>query len=379
MGLARWCGLLIVPPSLPMRLLLLLPWLLSPALATAQIASPAEDEKTQGQWNPPPSTRPVWTSAATELRFPVTFSDYRMQGVFDFKDEPGSHIVRYESASARARGDIFIRRQEPAPTDPSAIEDAINAALIQAVDDLASMTEQGRYEDLKDDGPLEGRIELWKQDPLPLYIQQFSATRIGQREGKPEKVPLKLWYGCTVFKGHVLLIRHLRPADAADQGTADMKFFVDAILRVIKDPPLRPEMRTAMETFVRQPLTESGQEAAKIVLGYLDNSPMVPVLMPAAPLTTWADEMEKLVPNSGSQLLRGYVISGALAALNDQDHRACLTLACQQVIRIYLEIQRLNKTVIHEGLESLARMVERGEAAAWMEKQIADAAAKAQP
>lgn len=370
-----------------MRLLPLLTWLLLPVLASAQTPTPSstppaaatEEAGAQGQWNPPPSTRPVWTASATELRFPVTFSDYTMQGVFDFKDEPGSHIVRYESAKARARGDIFIRRQDPAPNGKEAIETAIHQALIQAVDDLASMAEQGRYQDLKDDGPLEGSIELWKQDPLPFLIQRLSATRLGQRDGQEEKVPLKLWYGCTVVKGHVLLIRHLRPADAADKGEADMKFFVDAILRVIKDPPLRPEVRTAMEAFVRQPLTESGQEAAKIVLGYLDNSPMVPVLMPAAPLTTWAEEMEKLVPNSGSQLLRGYVISGALGALNDQDNRACLTLACQQVIRIYLEIQRLNKTVVHDGLESLARRVERGEAAAWMEKQIADAAAKAQP
>ncbi len=359
-----------------MRTLLLLSWLLIPALAAAQAAPEGDETGVQGQWNPPPADRPVWESQATALRFPVTFSHYVMQGVFDFKDEPGSHIVRYESATTRARGDIFIRHQDPPPKGREAVEATIHATLSQAVDDLFGMAEQGRYDDLKDEGPLEGNIELWKQDPLPLMIQKLAATRRGQGERKDEKVPLKLWYGCTVYAGHAILIRHMRPAEEGEKGDNDMKFFVDAILRVLKDPPLRPEMRAAMEAFVREPLTESGQEAAKIVLGYLDNSPMVPVLVPAAPLTIWADEMEKSVPNSGSQLLRAYVISGALAAIDGKDNRSCLTLACQQVVRIYLEIQRLNPAVRHNGLEQLARMVERGEAAAWLEKQISDAAAK---
>lgn len=358
-----------------MRFLLLLTCLLSPPLPSAQTVN-EDDSGAQGQWHPPPADRPVWESKATGLRFPATFGEYVMQGVFDFQDEPGSHIVRYHNAQSRARGDIFIRAQQPKPADKEAVEAAIHATLIQAVDDLVSMAEQGRYDDLKDDGPLEGVIELWKRDPLPLKIQQISATRIGQGEKKDERVPLKLWYGCTVFEGHVILIRHMRPAETAEKGDNDMKFYVDAILRVIKDPPLRPEMRAAMEAFMRAPLTESGQEAAKIVLGYLDNSPMVPVLVPAAPVTTWADEMEKLVPNSGSQILRAFVISGALGALDGKDNRSCLTLAAQQVVRIYLEIQRLQPTVRHGGLEQLAHMVERGEAAAWLEKQLAEAAAR---
>jgi hypothetical protein len=131
-----------------------------------------------------------------------------------------------------------------------------------------------------------------------------------------------------------------------------------------------------MEVFVKNPLTKEGQEAAKIVLGYLDNSPMVPVLVPQPPLTTWADEMEKMVPNSGSQMLRAYVISGALAALDDKDSRNCLTLACQQVVRVYLEVQRLKSTVQHPGLEDMTKAVERGEVAAWFEKQLAEAAKK---
>ncbi len=349
-------------------------------LATGWAVAPAvaqEEGGADGKWNPPLTNLPVWESKATGLRFPIFFSDYVMQGVFDFAGANGDHIVRYESAGARARGDIFIQKKDPPPADKEAVVRAIDDALVQAMDDLAGMAEQGRYDDIKTEGPLQGKIELWKVDePLPLLIQQLAATRIGAEGGKPERVPLKLWYGCTVFEGHVILIRHMRPAEEGEKGEADMKFFVDAILRVVKDPPLRKEMRPAMEAFVREPLTESGQEAAKIALGYLDNSPMMPVLVPAPPLTTWADEMEKLVPNSGSQILRAYVISGALAALDGKDNRTCLTLACQQVARVYLEIQRLQPAVRHAGLEDLTKAVERGEVAAWFEKQLADAAAK---
>jgi hypothetical protein len=188
---------------------------------------------------------------------------------------------------------------------------------------------------------------------------------------------VKIWYGSSVFEGHVILMRHIRPAETGDKGEADMKSFVESMTRILKDPSLRKEVRPAMELYVQNPLTKEGQEAAKIVLGYLENSPMVPVLVPQPPLTTWAAEMEKIVPNSGSQMLRAYVISGALAALNDKDSRRCLTLACQQVVRVYLEIKRLKPTVWHEGLEDMTKAVERGEVAVWFEKQLAEAAGKA--
>ena len=342
----------------------------------AQTADKAEKSETGGKWNPPPVNQPAWTHAATALRFPVSFTDYAMQGVMDFEGKPGDHLVRYENAALQARGDVFVQKKEPAPKDNEAVLAAIHETLIQAVDDLVGMAEAGRYDELKDEGSLEGKIDLWKSDPIPLLVQKLAATRIEKKDDKEVKVPLKIWYGSTVFQGHVILIRHMRAAESGDKGEADMKAFVESMTRILKDPSLREEVRPAMETYVKNPLTKEGQEAAKIVLGYLDNSPMVPVLVPQPPLTTWADEMEKIVPNSGSQMLRAYVVSGALAALDDKDSRSCLTLACQQVVRVYLEIQRLKPTVRHPGLEDMARAVERGEVAGWFEKQIADAAKK---
>jgi len=207
-------------------------------------------------------------------------------------------------------------------------------------------------------------------------VQQLAATRIETKGEKTLHVPLKIWYGATVYEGHVILIRHMRPKAAGDKGLEDMKSFVDSMMRVIKDPALRKEVWPAMEAYVKNPLTESGQEAAKLVLGYLDKSPMVPVLVPQPPLTVWADEMEKVVPNSGTQMLRAYVISGAYAALNDKDSRTCLTLACQQVVRVYLEVQRLKPIIAHPALEEMTKAVERGEVATWFEKQLAEAAPK---
>jgi hypothetical protein len=346
----------------------------------AQTPPPAESAREEGgKWNLPPAELPAWTHAATALRFPVVFNDYVMQGVMDFAAAPGDHLVRYLNAEMQARGDIFVQKLDAAsaPKDKESKLKVINQTLNQAVGDLMGMAEAGRYDELIDDGPLEGRIEVWKADPLPLRAQQLSAIRIEKQADKEIRVPLKIWYGCTVFAGHVILMRHMRPAEKGEKGVADMKSFVESMTRILKDPSLRQEVRPAMELYVQKPLTKEGQEAAKIVLGYLENSPMVPVLVPQPPLTTWAAEMEKIVPNSGSQMLRAYVISGALAALNDKDSRRCLTLACQQVVRVYLEIKRLKPTVWHEGLEDMTKAVERGEVATWFEKQLAEAAAKA--
>jgi hypothetical protein len=152
-----------------------------------------------------------------------------------------------------------------------------------------------------------------------------------------------------------------------------MKEFVDGVMRLIKDPSLRQDILPAFQAYTKQPLTKEGQEAAKLVLGYLDKSPMVPVLLPQPPLTVWAEEMEKLVPNSGAQILRAYVITGAMAAMEDKNSNTCLTLACQQVVRIYLELQRLQPQLRHDGLDAMTRAVERGEVAAWFLTQMKDA------
>ena len=337
----------------------------------------AEATEVGGKWRMPPAELPAWTHKGTALRFPVVFNAYAMQGVMDFEAAPGDQLVRYESGAAQARGDVFIQKKDPAPTTKEAISGAIDGALISAVEDLVKMAEAGRYEDLQIEEPLEGKIEIWKAEAIPLMVQQLAATRVEKKGEKEVKVALKIWYGATVYDGHVILIRHMRPKEAGDKGLEDMKSFVDSMMRVIKDPALRKEVLPAMEAYVKNPLTESGQEAAKIVLGYLDKSPMVPVLVPQPPLTVWADEMEKVVPNSGAQMLRAYVISGAYAALNDKDSRSCLTLACQQVVRVYLEVQRLKPIIAHPALEEMTKAVERGEVAVWFEKQLAEAAPKA--
>jgi hypothetical protein len=54
-----------------------------------------------------------------------------------------------------------------------------------------------------------------------------------------------------------------------------------------------------------------------------------------------------------------------------------LTLACQQVVRVYLEVQRLKPIIAHPALEEMTKAVERGEVAVWFEKQLAEAAPKA--
>jgi hypothetical protein len=333
-----------------------------------------EPAEMAGKWRTLSEELPTWSHGATGLRFPVRFGGYVMKGVFDFEAPAGDHLVRYENAELQSRGDVFLVKRDPAPKEKAAVEGAIHEALIEAVDDLFKMAEQGRYDELKEEGSLEGKIEIWKAEAIPLMVQRLSATRIDGKGQEAKRTPMRLWYGSTVFGGYVVTMRHMRPVETGEKGEADMKAFVEGMTRVVKDPALRKEVVPAMEAFVKAPLSESGQEAAKIVLGYLDNSPMVPVLLPAPPLTVWADEMEKLVANSGSQLLRAYVISGALAALNEKDSRSCLTLACQQVVRVYLEIQRLKPEIQHPGFEAMAKAVERGEVAVWFQKEMAAAA-----
>jgi hypothetical protein len=332
----------------------------------------APTEEAGGKWNAPPVEVPAWVSQPTELRFPVQFGNYVMQGVFDYEGAKDDHIIRYESVTERARGDVFLIKKEAVGKTVEALEELLHESLIAILDDFFTMAEQGRYEELAEEGALEGKIELWKAEAIPLKAQKLAATRVEKVGDKEVRTPLKIWYGATVYKGYAVIMRHMRPADEGAKGEEGMKAFVDGVMRVIKDPSLRKEVLPAFQVYMKEPLSESGQEAAKLVLGYLDKSPMVPVLLPQPPLTVWAEEMEKLVPNAGAQFLRAYVITGAMAAMEGKDSNSCLTLACQQVVRVYLEMQRLQPTIRYEGLEALTRAVERGEAAKWLQQQMAE-------
>jgi hypothetical protein len=334
----------------------------------------AEVLEAGGSWTAPPRDRPSWVSTATGLRFPLRFSDYEMRGVFSYEGAETDHIVRYESQPMRARGDVFILRSEADDSDAAAVRDAVNAAMVRVIDDILTAAERGLYDDLEDEGPLETSIDLWKKEPIPMFAQRLSATRIDRIDGKEVRTGVKIWYGTAQVSGHLVTIRHIRPSDTGEKGGDDMKFFVDAMLRVIKDPPLRAEMLTAFDSYLREPLTESGQEAGKLVLNYLDQSPMTPAMLPAPPLTTWADEMEKAIPNAGSQILRAFLIAGTRAALADQSDAECLTLACQQVARIYLEMKVRQPGLNHPGLDELTLAVERGEAASWLRARMNEAA-----
>jgi hypothetical protein len=330
-------------------------------------------DKASGKWNPPPAELPAWVAEPTGLRFPLNFGRYAMQGVFDYAEMANDHIIRYESVEERARGDLFLLKAKSVPKTEEERETFLHESMIAVLDDFFVMADEGKYDELADEGALEGTIELWKAKAIPLKAQKLAATRVEKVDGKEVRTPLKIWYGATLYEGFLITIRHMRPADTGEKGETGMKEFVDGVMRLIKDPSLRKDVLPAFQAYTKAPLSKEGQEAAKVVLGYLDNSPMVPVLLPQPPLTVWAEEMEKLVPNAGAQLLRAYVITGAMAAMEDKNSSTCLTLACQQVVRIYLELQRLQLGLRHEGLETMTRAVERGEVAAWFQTQMKNA------
>ena len=154
-----------------------------------------------------------------------------------------------------------------------------------------------------------------------------------------------------------------------------MKRFVDGIFQIVKDPPLRADIMPAIHTYLVDPFSEEGHESANLVLQYLDNSPMVPVLRPAEPVTTWTDQAEKMVTGSGSQLLRAYVIGGASAALQGKDASHALTVAAQQMIRIYLKMKEKYPSFVHPALEQLKEAVHLGEGSEFLRERM-EAAAK---
>ncbi|MCB1225244.1 MAG: hypothetical protein KDK99_05480 [Verrucomicrobiales bacterium] len=347
----------------------------TPAGSAAESPDPATLPNEPGRdWTLPPADGSPWLQQATGMRFPLHLLSYTLIGIMKYPDSEDV-LVRYESLSQRARADIFIFKLANSPKDAASKKEALQEGLSQVFTQLAQMHREGIYEDVKEDRSLSGSIPLWKEDAIPLIVREMSATRVDKApNGVTVKSPLKLWLGLTVMADHLITIRHLRPSSTGKEGEDDMKRFFDHLMEIIKDPSLRAEIVPAINTYLQDPFSEAGHESANLIVEYLDESPTVSILRPAAPVTTWTEEAEKTVQGSGSQLLRAYVIGGASAALQGKDANTALTTAAQQMVRVYLKMKEKYPAFSHPGLDQLTDAVERGDASTWLRKQIEEKA-----
>ncbi|MCP5556226.1 MAG: hypothetical protein H7A55_00610 [Verrucomicrobiaceae bacterium] len=321
----------------------------------------------QGTWKAPPSGGRAWRQVETGLMFPNQLETFQLKGVLDYKDEDG-HLLRYDSAAERARADIFIFKHDGASTTELDRKNAIAQEMAHVRENLSQMELSGDYKNVVQEEELTGDIPLWKKDPVPILVKTISATKILKGVDGATEGAVKIWTGVTFFEGYLVTLRHTRPADTGQGGEVAMKEFVQRFFQIIRDPSLRVEMEPMLAEYFQSPLSPAGDEAATVLLGYLKETAL-PISMPAPPITTWAEAAEKVVPGTGTHLLRAFVLGSAKAALDDKEATACLDAATVQFVKIYREIKQTYPGLQTPEIEELGKAVDKGEGGAWLLKK----------
>ena len=320
-----------------------------------------------GQWHQPPPNGKPWKHEGTGLSYPARIQDYGLVGELRFK-QGGGGFIRYENAIDRARADIFFIPHPPADIAEADARAALLAELDSAIKDMQAMTNQGRYKNLVLEEPEQGAIPLWPTGELPLAARALTAVKIADLPQGPQEVKLRQWIGVTRLKGHLITIRHTHPAATGESGDGGANEFIGAMFQIIKDPPLRAQVRQMVQEYLASPLSPEGESAAAVVLAYIEKTPFLAVPIPIEALAPWLDHFKKIAPGTEMQLLRAFVIGSAQAALNESDPDTALTAGARQFLLIYQELTRRNPTLALPAVADLAAAVQRGEAPAFIKR-----------
>jgi hypothetical protein len=317
----------------------------------------------RGEWTPPAADGSPWKHEPTGLIFPQILGPYRFKSEFTYAD--GGKLLRYESAEARARADIFLFRS-PTPT-PSA-ED-VHRLLLKEMDtveaDMRAMVKQGRYKNLQFSEVSGKELDIWQRDPLPIAIRTLTATRVSATSTVDEAA-IKQWIGITLVEGYILTIRHLRPLDTGAEGEADMEGFVGSIYQVVKDPALRQEIQKLIGAYLADPFSKDSEQAAAAVLAYLDKSPTLPIHVPERPVSGWLERCRSAAPGTEDHLLRAFMLGSAKAAFEGAGAAASVNEGARQFARVYRQLVKNHPAIALPEMQPFITAAEEGAGAEWL-------------
>jgi len=316
-----------------------------------------------GKWQPPSGDGRPWKHAGMALAFPQQLGPYRQAGHFDY--EKGGALLRYENLDERARLDVFFFKSASPLTVIEDQQRLILSELETVVADMESMVKQGRYKNLNSGEIVGGELELWMKQSLPIATRYITATRLGVADEGAVEAVVKIWVGVTYYEGHLITLRHMRPADNGDEGEQSMKGLVGLVFQVIKDPSLRGYILGLLEAYQKNPISEEGEHAAAAVLAYLNQAPYFPISIPEEPMTAWLAHFKEKSPGTEEHLLRAFMLGSAKAALADGDALTCLNAGARQFAVIYRELSSRHPQITLPEADSMVAAAEKGLGAAW--------------
>jgi hypothetical protein len=317
----------------------------------------------KGEWKAPAADGSPWKHDGTGLTFPQIMDGYRLAGQFAYAD--GGTFLRYENVDARARADIFFFQ---APGHIEAADD-IHRLLLREMDtvesDLRAMAKDGRYKNLQFSDVTGEMIDLWMQEDLPIAIRTLTATRVSG-QSTIDEAPIKQWIGITLINGYIVTIRHTRPLDTGDRGEADVNAFIGNVFQVIKDPPLRAQIKKFIADYYADPFTTDSEQAAAAVLAYLQKNPLIPIHVPEHPISEWLDRCKTAAPGTEDHLLRAFMLGSAKAAFEGAGAAASVNEGARQFAKVYRHLVQQSPAIALPDMQPFIAAAEKGDGAAWL-------------
>ena len=337
------------------------------SLGHAEVASAAA-----GTFEKPPAGGLPLKHLGTGLSFPQILGSHRMVSKFTFT-EGGGIFVRYESEPERSRADIFLFPHSKVELSAEDTRGAISNELDTVVAQFQAMANEGRYKNLVLDEPADGEIPLWPEGSLPLSVRSLVATKLADTREGPKGVQVKQWIGVTLLKGHLVTIRYTHPTDTGEAGEQALKAFAGMVFQVIKDPPLRDQVRELVKVYAANPMGPEGEQSAAAVLAYVQKTPFVNVPIPNQPLVSWLEHFKQEAPGTETQLLRAFAMGSAQLGLDEKSPEECLNAGAKQFLYIYGMLLPRHPTLRHPGVLELAEAVKSGDAAGYLKKNAVGA------
>ena len=329
-----------------------------------------------GDWLILPEDGTPWIHEGTGLRYPQVLGGFKLRLGFRDKDAKGGIAISYTHESKNIRGDVVLF---PCDQELGKLKDVMvylrgkHDALVKEM--LKASKEQG-YAELTHTPVEERAVNLW-QGNLPLTVQnfEFGASLTADELVKP---PTSQWLGVALYQDHFVQMSIVRPTISGKEGEGLRDELVKLFLQCIREPSVIPEMLKLCRTYVHDPLTKEGREAADALNEYAHASPVFRIVYPGEQLTPILDTANALDKEMALDLLRSYLVGAGVVALQGGTADQSIEEGVRIMAHVYGELKKTNDKLKSDTMEELLPLSAKGQAAGFLRKKM-DASASQPP
>ncbi|MDB6137308.1 MAG: hypothetical protein JWO94_380 [Verrucomicrobiaceae bacterium] len=317
-----------------------------------------------------PADGTPWKHEGTGLRYPQKLGDYRLRLGFQDRNEAAGVALSYVHESKNIRGDVVIF---PTTEDVNKQKDVmayLHGEHDKLVKDLEKASKEQGFAEISHTPVEERAVNLW-QGNLPLTVQSFEFGPTAQ-DDELVKPRTSQWFGVALYQDYFVQMSIVRPSASGAEGEKMRDDLVQLFLQCIREPTVAPEMMNLCRTYVRNPLTKEGRDAADALMEYSRASPVFKVAFPGELLTPVLDVASAVSQEMAADLLRSYIVGSAVVALQGGTADQSIEEGARVLAHVYGELKKQNDRIKSDVMEQLLPEVKKERAAVFLHQKMAE-------